>query len=113
MKTKYFYNTVTREFCGTDEPLGDNFAFSYEEPPSATGSDEAILFKDGKWVIEKIAIEEPTISVEEQIEQLMKERARLMQEMQMHSLLDETEEAKECAKKVREIDIEVETLKPE
>lgn len=113
MKTKYFYNTVTREFCGTDEPLGDNFAFSYEEPPSTTESDEAVLFKDDKWIIEKIAIEEPTISVEEQIEQLMKERARLMQEMQMHSLLDETEEAKECAKKVREIDIEVETLKPE
>ena len=110
MKTKYFYNTVTREFCGTDEPLGDNFAFSYEEPPNTTEPDEAIMFRDDKWVIEKIVIEESTISAEERIEHLMKERSRLMQEMQMHSLLNEVEKAREYAERIREIDAEIDAL---
>lgn len=106
---KYYYNKITLEYCGTSEPLGYNFAYTEKKPPKAE-SDESVLFKDGKWVVEKVVIEESTIPIEEQIAKLKQERKECTVEMTACILRDEEEEAKRYARRMKEIDEEIKEL---
>lgn len=103
---KYYYNKVTLEYCGTAEPVGDNFAYT-EKKPQKYQSNESVLFKDGKWVVEKAQEEEIKLSEFD----LQAERAKLMQEMQYQMLIGNQEEAKEIALRVKGINNKIADVK--
>lgn len=51
MKTKYYYNSETKEFAGTDTPAGDGFDYTLIEPPKEKNDDESFIFNGDTWDI--------------------------------------------------------------
>ena len=49
MKTKYYYNSETKEFAGTDTPAGDGFDYTLIEPPKEKNDDESFIFNGDTW----------------------------------------------------------------
>ena len=54
MKIKYYYNSSTREFCGTVEPTGGGFKCTEKAPPKAKLDEESFFFVDDRWVAESL-----------------------------------------------------------
>lgn len=52
MEQLYYYNSVTKEYAGTDTPNGEGFE-STNIPPIEKAEDESILFIDGVWIADK------------------------------------------------------------
>lgn len=57
---KYYYNKVTNEYAGTDEPVGDNFDFTYAAPPS-TEHNASAMWNGESWDIIEAEIDTKNI----------------------------------------------------
>ena len=49
MKTRYYYNSETKEFAGTDAPVGGGFDYTMIEPPKEKNDDESLIFNGDRW----------------------------------------------------------------
>lgn len=77
------------------------------EPPSFEHE-----FIDDEWIITEEKLEElETMQKQQRINELEAEKSQLSTDMNMHLLLDEKEEAKVCAERIKEINAEIEALK--
>ena len=99
---KYYYNTITGEYCGTKTPLGDNFHFTYQEP---------LEYKEGVSILYDTVngwfYSYPDNEIEINEHDILMEIQNLEFRIQEHLLMDEKEEAKELVLQKRKLQEEL------
>lgn len=118
---QHYTNKKTNEVFGY-ESESEAKRFNQDYKNLVKMSDE--LFKEyrdnrpvgGEWtyrgwkVNSGLKAQEEQAMKEAQRQELMKEKASAQADMQMHLLLDDKEQAKECALKIKELDAKIEAL---
>lgn len=102
---KYYYNTITGEYCGTNTPLGDNFHYTTREPLDYKDG-FSILYDDNiGWVYDA------WVDVIERSEHdILTEIQNLEFKIQEHLLMDEKQEAKELVIQKRKLEEELNNM---
>ncbi|OYQ90167.1 hypothetical protein B9T10_02270 [Wohlfahrtiimonas chitiniclastica] len=119
---KYFTNKKTSKVCAY-ESIEEAKAFNDDFENLVEMTDEQFIqFRDhkpkgGKWTYQGWIIDDNLLKKEQaqeaklMLQKLLDEKSSLQSDMNMYLLLDEKEEAKSVAQKIKDINSEIEKLK--
>lgn len=99
---RYYYNTITGEYCGTNTPLGDNFHFTNLKPPEYKEGCSILYGEENGWFYSY-----PSEVEERDEHDILIEIKSLEFRIQEHLLMDETEEAKDLILQKRKLQEEL------